>query len=117
MTTIQQQQASISPDEAKARAQEAWIFGMPLVYIEIQIDTATHVPKAARPVPDQPVRSLSSVSATGCRRPKTQDSNLRCGSMRQRRMSPTVRGRRRTTPSVLTVASPSDGPSPALARR
>ena len=46
MTTIQQQQASISPDEAKARAQEAWIFGMPLVYIEIQIDTATHVPKA-----------------------------------------------------------------------
>ena len=45
MTTTQQQQPSISPDEAKAIAQEAWIFGMPLVYIEIQIDTATHVPK------------------------------------------------------------------------
>ena len=46
MTTTQHQQPSISPDEAKAIAQEAWIFGMPLVYIEIQIDTATHVPKA-----------------------------------------------------------------------
>ena len=41
----QHQQASISPDEAKAIAQEAWVFGMPLVYIEIQIDTATHVSK------------------------------------------------------------------------
>jgi hypothetical protein len=46
MTTTQHQQAFISADEAKAIAQEAWIFGMPLVYIEIQIDTATHVPKA-----------------------------------------------------------------------
>ena len=45
MTTTQHQQASISPDEAKAIAQEAWVFGMPLVYIEIQIDTATHVSK------------------------------------------------------------------------
>ena len=40
-----QQPASISPDEAKAIAQEAWIFGMPVVYIEIQIDTVTHVSK------------------------------------------------------------------------
>ena len=46
MTTTQEQQPSISPDEAKAIAQEAWVFGMPLVYIEIQIDTATHVSKA-----------------------------------------------------------------------
>ena len=45
MTTTQKQQLSISPDEAKAIAQEAWVFGMPLVYIEIQIDTATHVSK------------------------------------------------------------------------
>ena len=45
MTTTQQQQPSISPDEAKAIAHDAWTFGMPLVYIEIQIDTATHVPK------------------------------------------------------------------------
>ena len=45
MTGTQHQQKSISPDEAKAIAQEAWIFGMPLVYIEIQIDTATHVSK------------------------------------------------------------------------
>ncbi len=41
----QHEQASVSPDEAKAIAQEAWIFGMPLVYIEIQIDTATYVSK------------------------------------------------------------------------
>ena len=46
MTGTQHQQTSISPDEAKTIAQEAWIFGMPLVYIEIQIDTATHVSKA-----------------------------------------------------------------------
>ena len=45
MTTTQEQQLSIPPDEAKALAQEAWVFGMPLVYIEIQIDTATHVGK------------------------------------------------------------------------
>jgi hypothetical protein len=32
MTTTQHEQASISPDAAKAIAQEAWIFGMPLVY-------------------------------------------------------------------------------------
>ena len=38
MTTVERQQTSISPDEAKTMAQEAWIFGMPLVYIEIQID-------------------------------------------------------------------------------
>ena len=36
----------IAPDEAKAIAQDAWIFGMPLVYIELQLDTSTHVSKA-----------------------------------------------------------------------
>ena len=46
MTMTQQQSAPIAPDEAKAIAQDAWIFGMPLVYIEIQIDTSTHVSKA-----------------------------------------------------------------------
>ena len=35
----------ISPDEARSIAQDAWIFGMPLVYIEIQMDTMTHVSK------------------------------------------------------------------------
>ena len=45
MSTTQRHQLSISPDEAKAIAQDAWIFGMPLVYIEIQIDTSTHVSK------------------------------------------------------------------------
>jgi len=40
MTKTQQRSAPITPDEAKAIAKEAWIFGMPLVYIEIQIDTA-----------------------------------------------------------------------------
>ena len=45
MTTTHRQQPSISPDDAKAIAKDAWIFGMPLVYIEIQIDTATHVSK------------------------------------------------------------------------
>ncbi len=29
---------ALKPDEARALAQEAWVFGMPLVYIEKQID-------------------------------------------------------------------------------
>ena len=45
MTMTHRNLVSISPNEAKAIAQDAWIFGMPLVYIEIQIDTATHVSK------------------------------------------------------------------------
>ena len=44
LTITQQKKASISPDEAKAIAQEAGL-GMPLVYIEIQMDTTTHVSK------------------------------------------------------------------------
>ncbi len=55
----QPQKTSLSPDEAKAIAQDAWIFGMPLVYIEIQIDTMTHVSKSNGPCADQPVRALS----------------------------------------------------------
>ena len=38
----------VKPDEARSLAQEAWVFGMPLVYIEKQIDTVTHVDEAAR---------------------------------------------------------------------
>jgi hypothetical protein len=36
---------ALKPDEARALAQEAWVFGMPLVYIEKQIDALTHVTK------------------------------------------------------------------------
>ena len=32
-----------TPDEAKGIARDAWLFGMPVVYIEIQIDALTHV--------------------------------------------------------------------------
>jgi hypothetical protein len=38
--------ATLSPTEAKALAQEAYIFGMPVVYISVQIDLSTHVTKA-----------------------------------------------------------------------
>jgi hypothetical protein len=41
----QTEKASMTPDEAKDIARDAWLFGMPLVYIEIQIDALTHVPK------------------------------------------------------------------------
>ncbi len=43
--STQATQETISAPEASALAQEAWLFGMPLVYIEIQIDTMTHVAK------------------------------------------------------------------------
>src|SRR5215475_4916192 len=36
----------LTPDEARALARDAWVFGMPLVYIEKQIDALTHVTKA-----------------------------------------------------------------------
>ena len=45
--TAQSQQ--LSAQEARAIAQEAWVFGMPLVYIEIQIDLVTHVSKPEEP--------------------------------------------------------------------
>ena len=35
----------LTPTEAKSIAQEAWIFGMPLVYIEKQIDVSTYATK------------------------------------------------------------------------
>ena len=40
----------MKPDEARTLAQEAWVFGMPLVYIEKQIDTLTHVTKPQGPL-------------------------------------------------------------------
>ena len=40
---------ALKPDEARALAQEAWVFGMPVVYIEKQIDTTTHVSKPEGP--------------------------------------------------------------------
>ena len=39
----------LSPQEAQALAQEAWVFGMPLVYIEKQIDLVTQVTKPEGP--------------------------------------------------------------------
>ena len=45
MTTTVQQQMSISPDEAKAVAQEGYLFGLPLVYISVQADVQTNVAK------------------------------------------------------------------------
>jgi hypothetical protein len=36
---------ALTADEARTIAQDAWIFGMPLVYIAVQIDTNSHVTK------------------------------------------------------------------------
>jgi hypothetical protein len=41
---------ALKPDEAGALAQDAWVFGMPLVYIEKQIDALTHVTKSEGPL-------------------------------------------------------------------
>jgi hypothetical protein len=37
--------SDITPKQAKALAQEAYVFGLPLVYIQTQIDVLTHVTK------------------------------------------------------------------------
>ena len=53
MITTVNQHPSISPNDAKAIAQDAWIFGMPLVYIDFQIDTSSTCPgltRAMRPI-------------------------------------------------------------------
>ena len=44
-----QMDPAMKPDEARTLAQEAWVFGMPLVYIATQIDTVTHVAKPQGP--------------------------------------------------------------------
>jgi hypothetical protein len=36
---------ALTPDEARALARDAWVFGMPVVYIEKQIDVTSHVAK------------------------------------------------------------------------
>src|SRR5262245_20952698 len=36
---------TITPDDARTLARDAWVFGMPLVYIEKQIDTLTYATK------------------------------------------------------------------------
>ena len=62
-TAVAQPSPQLSPQEARALAQEAWVFGMPLVYIEKQIDVLTHVTKPRGAVrADQPVCALSRVS-------------------------------------------------------
>jgi hypothetical protein len=33
----------LTPDEARTLARDAWVFGMPLVYIDLQIGQQTHV--------------------------------------------------------------------------
>jgi hypothetical protein len=45
-TAAQTNAPTLSPDDARTLARDAWVFGVPLVYIDKQIDTLTHV---ARP--------------------------------------------------------------------
>ena len=40
----------LKPNEARRLAQEAWVFGMPLIYIEKQIDIVTHTTKPQGPL-------------------------------------------------------------------
>jgi hypothetical protein len=37
--------SDITPEQAKALAHEAYVFGFPLVYIQTQVDVLTHVTK------------------------------------------------------------------------
>ena len=41
----QPDQTTLSPDEAAAFAEDAFVFGMPLVYIAVQIETASNLAK------------------------------------------------------------------------
>ncbi len=50
--------AEMTAAEAKSIASEAWVFGMPLIYIDKQIDLQTHVPKPEGTV--APINQLAS---------------------------------------------------------
>ena len=39
----QPDQTTLSPDEAAALAEDAFVFGMPLVHIAVQIETASNL--------------------------------------------------------------------------
>ena len=41
--------STLKPEEARALAREAWVFGMPVVYLERQIDAVSHVTKPQGP--------------------------------------------------------------------
>src|SRR5262245_47165514 len=40
---------TLTPDDARAIAQDAWVFGLPLVYLEKQIDAVSHVTRPQGP--------------------------------------------------------------------
>jgi len=48
-TAAAQSNPKLTPDEACTLARDAWVFGLPLSYIEKQIDTVTHVTKPQGP--------------------------------------------------------------------
>src|SRR5215475_13185678 len=44
-SALAQVDQKLTPDEARTLARDAWVFGMPLVYIDKQIDALTHTTK------------------------------------------------------------------------
>ena len=48
-STPEDVQGDLSPEAARALAEEAFVFGLPLVYIQVQLDTATNVPRPQGP--------------------------------------------------------------------
>ena len=57
--------ASPTPAEAKTIARDAWIFGMPLVYVEKQIDVVTHTRKPRTTV-DRQLQALHMLGVLIC---------------------------------------------------
>ena len=76
-SALAQSAPGLKPDEARTLAQEAWVFGMPLVYIEKQIDTATHVSKPQGPSPRS--TSLPTIASFPTRRtgPSSASTSIR----------------------------------------
>jgi len=50
LSAFAQTDRNLSLDEARTLARDAWVFGMPLVYVEKQIDLTTQVPKPHGPL-------------------------------------------------------------------
>ena len=85
-SALAQAAAALTPDEALALAQEAWVFGMPLVYIATQINQP-------RPVANRRGRSRRSTSLHSIESSPTLPTGRSSASM----SIPFIRSRRSTS--------------------
>ena len=61
-------QDKLTPDVARDLATEAWLFGLPLVMFEKQVDYSTHVTQAEKTAPENGMKYFNTVDKERGRR-------------------------------------------------